>query len=238
MNCSDASAIIVAGGRGERLGGDVRKQYLRLGGLSVLGRTLRIFASIKEISEIVVVAPEGDVEFIEKDLIPAELGCLALGKTISVAAGGATRQESARAGLAAIDPRSCVVLIHDAVRPFTQKGHILQVIRKARECGGAILAVPVRDTLKRCENGCITGTTSREGLYAAQTPQAFDAAKLRHAHDLAAHQGLAVTDDAALFEGLGYEVAIVEGSALNIKITTEEDLALARAMLGIINEDS
>ena len=240
MNCSDASAVIVAGGKGERLGGDVRKQYLNLGGMSILGHTLCTFASLEEIGEIVVVAPGGDVEYIKNSLIPAELGRLALGKTISVVAGGMSRQESARAGLAALNPRSRVVLVHDAVRPFTQKRHILQVLKKARECGGSILAVPVRDTLKHCENGYVTRTTSRDGLYAAQTPQAFDAAKLRHAHDLAARQGIAATDDAALFEELGYEVAIVEGSVRNIKITTEEDLALARAMLeasGFNNED-
>ncbi|MCL2853045.1 MAG: 2-C-methyl-D-erythritol 4-phosphate cytidylyltransferase [Defluviitaleaceae bacterium] len=233
MGCSDSSVIIVAGGKGERLGGDVRKQYLKLSGRSILGHTVRTFAGLEEIGEIVVAAPGDDIEFISKELLPVDLDEYASDKAIKVIRGGETRQDSARAGLAALDVSSRVVLIHDAVRPFTQREHILQVIERAREYGGSILAVPVNDTLKCCEKGFVTRTIPRDGLYAAQTPQAFDVAKLRRAHDLASSQGLRVTDDASLFEELGYEVSVVIGSALNIKITTEEDLALARMILEI-----
>ena len=228
------SAVIVAGGKGERLGGNIRKQYLKLGGRSILGRTLSIFAGLVEIDELIVVAPEADIGFIEGELIPSELGALISSKQIKITEGGANRQESAMAGLAAINDRCGIVLIHDAVRPFTQSSHILRVIEKAREYGGSIIAVPVKDTIKRCDEGFITQTVLRDGLWSAQTPQAFDAAKLRRAHNLAAHRGITVTDDAALFEELGYEVAVVEGSATNIKITTEEDLDLAKAILEII----
>ena len=231
-NTGFVSAIIVAGGSGRRFGGDIRKQYLELGGCSVLGRTLRLFMGIYEVGEVVVVAPKDDVAYIRGELVPTELGS-ELAKPLSVVAGGRTRQESARAGLAAADERFETVIIHDAVRPFAEPLHVSQVIQQAREHGGAILAMHVKDTLKRGQAGFITGTTPRDGLYAAQTPQAFSLAKLRDAHETAAKRGLTVTDDAALFEALGYPVAIVEGSALNIKITTEEDMAMARAILGI-----
>ncbi|MCL2616832.1 MAG: 2-C-methyl-D-erythritol 4-phosphate cytidylyltransferase [Defluviitaleaceae bacterium] len=234
MDCNNASlvsAIIVAGGKGRRMGRGVPKQYLKVGGISVLCRTLSVFVEMDEIDEIVVVVPGEDVEFVTQELIPAELGQMAYRKPIVATAGGATRQQSARAGLAALGERSRIVLIHDAARPFVSQEHISRVIASAHEHGGAILAVPVKDTLKFCEGGFITGTAAREGVFAAQTPQAFHTAKLVRAHDLAVANSITVTDDAALFEELGYEVAVVEGSYLNMKITTEEDLAMAQAIL-------
>ena len=224
------SAIIVAGGKGERFSRSERKQYIRLGARSILGHTLNTYASIEEIDEIVVVAPADDVRYIG-ELIPAELGQLTLCKPLSVVAGGVRRQDSVLAGLQALDARSRIVLIHDAVRPFVDPSHIKQVIESVIEHGGAVLAVPVKDTLKRCDDGFIVQTAERAGIFAAQTPQAFDTDKIRRAHEIAAENGLTVTDDAALFEELGYDVAIVEGSYLNIKITTQEDLVLARAIL-------
>jgi len=230
MACSSlVSALIVAGGKGERLGGAVRKQYLTLCGRSILSHTVGIFARLDEVGEIVIAAPADDVAYIRDDLLVREFGA-GVGKPLCVTPGGATRQESVRAGLAAADPRSEMVLVHDAVRPFVQPAHIQHVLERARQHGAAILATPVKDTLKRCEARSITDTVPREGLYAAQTPQAFNTAKLREAHDTAARRGLTATDDAALFEALGCAVEIVDGSGLNIKITTAEDLRLADAI--------
>jgi len=240
MRCTNnefVSAIIVAGGKGERLGRDVRKQYIKLGAHTILGHTLRVFAELDEVCEIIVVVPPDDIEFVMVGL-RAELEELVDAKPILLVEGGKTRQESAMAGVVAVDFSSTLVLIHDAARPFAQKCDIRRVMQKARECGGAILAVPVPDTLKRCDNtGFIKETVPRSELYAAQTPQAFDADKIRFAHNLAAEQNITATDDAMLFEQLGYEVAVVEGSRLNIKITTEEDLLIAQALLEVFHEE-
>ena len=240
MGCNSTefvSAVIVAGGKGERLGRDVRKQYIKLDTRTILGHTLKVFAELDEVGEIIVVVPPDDVEFVRTELILAEFGEFAQAKSVSVVAGGATRQESAMSGVAVVDFCSTLVLIHDAARPFVQKRDIRKVLQKARECGGAVLAVPVSDTLKCCNNaGAIIETVPRAGLYAAQTPQVFDADKIRFAHNWAASQNITVTDDAMLFEQFGYEVAFVEGSRLNIKITTEEDLLLAQALLEVLHE--
>ncbi|MCL2674456.1 MAG: 2-C-methyl-D-erythritol 4-phosphate cytidylyltransferase [Defluviitaleaceae bacterium] len=234
MGCKDigfVSAVIVAGGKGERLGRDVRKQYIMLGDYTILGHTLWVFTELEEVGEVIVVVPPEDLEFVRDVLLPEELGEFMYCKPISVATGGATRQDSVRNGLAAVDPNANLVMIHDAARPFVQKNDIRKVLQKACECGGAILAVPVKDTLKRCDkDGSITGTIPRTGLYAAQTPQAFDVEKIRYAHNWAVSENVIATDDAMLFEKLGYEVAVAEGSCLNIKITTEEDLLFARAI--------
>jgi len=235
MGCNEfVSAVIVAGGNGTRLGQNVRKQYIKLGTHTILGHTLKIFVELAEVNEIIVVVPPDDIEFVRDELIPSEL---ARNKPIFVVAGGATRQESAMAGVSAVDFDAAIVMIHDAARPFVQPSHVRQVLAKARECGGAVLAVPVKDTLKRCkDDGIITDTVPREKLYAAQTPQAFDADKIRFAHNWAVAENITATDDAMLFEHLGYEVAVVEGSYLNIKITTEEDLLFAKAILEGIHE--
>jgi len=235
MGCNEfVSAVIVAGGNGTRLGQNVRKQYIKLGTHTILGHTLKIFVELAEVNEIIVVVPPDDIEFVRDELIPSEL---ARNKPIFVVAGGATRQESAMAGVSAVDFDAAIAMIHDAARPFVQKRDIRKVLQKARECGGAVLAVPVSDTLKCCNNaGAIIETVPRAGLYAAQTPQVFDADKIRFAHNWAASQNITVTDDAMLFEQFGYEVAFVEGSRLNIKITTEEDLLLAQALLEVLHE--
>jgi len=240
MECKDTefvSAIIVAGGSGKRLGRDIRKQYIKLGEYTILGHTLRIFTELAEVCEIIVVVPPEDVAFVRDELLRDELGEYLHSKPISVVAGGAERQDSVRAGIEAINPNSNLVMIHDAARPFAQKSHIRKALQKASECGGAILAVPVKDTLKRCAvGGAVAETVLREGLYAAQTPQVFGVDKIRYAHNWAISQSITVTDDAMLFEQLGYEVALVESSHLNIKITTEEDLLLARLIIEGIHE--
>ncbi|NLY55814.1 MAG: 2-C-methyl-D-erythritol 4-phosphate cytidylyltransferase [Firmicutes bacterium] len=225
------SVIIPAAGYGKRMGSEINKQFLLLGGIPVVGRTVRIFAEMPEVAEIVLVVRSDELAFALETVVQA----YGRGKTRAVA-GGRTRQESVYHGLAALSAESEVVLIHDGARPLIEPGLVRQVIAAAEENGAAIAAVPVKDTIKVVENGWVSETLLRDKLWAVQTPQAFKREII-----LAAHQGaigLEATDDAALVERLGYAVRVVPGSYKNIKITTPEDLLLAEAFLKEDNRDA
>ena len=152
-------------------------------------------------------------------------------KIHAIVAGGELRQDSVAAGLAAVPPGTSLVAIHDAARPLVSASLFNACVAAAAEHGAAIAAIPVVDTLKRVESGRIVQTIPREGVWAAQTPQAFQLSRLLAACDHANTQRLIVTDEAALFEALGWPVAVVEGSRLNLKITTADDLPIAEALL-------
>lgn len=221
-------ALVPAAGRGARMGSTVPKQFLLLGGLPLLVHSLRVLQASPLISEIILAVPESDRHSCEADIVPRH----GLTKVSRVVAGGAQRQDSVRHALEAAGGDLDVALVHDAVRPFLTDEMIERVIARAREVGGAIVAVPMRDTVKVASEGLIIErTVERQGLWLAQTPQAFRASLLREAHEKARVEGVQATDDALLLERYGHRVAIVEGRADNIKITRPEDLVMGEAVL-------
>lgn len=218
----DVGVIIVAAGQGIRFGGALPKQYLPLAGIPVLLHALRPFTSHPDVLQVALVLPPDDVTS-----PPAWLGPL-LGSALLAVPGGLQRSDSVAAGLAALDDRCAVVLVHDGARPFPPRDLIDAGIAAARAGRSTVPALPVGDTIKRADAyGRVLGTVPREGLWRAQTPQAFPRATLKRAHDAARLEGITGTDDASLVERLGEPVELLPGSARNLKLTTAEDVALA-----------
>jgi 2-C-methyl-D-erythritol 4-phosphate cytidylyltransferase/2-C-methyl-D-erythritol 2,4-cyclodiphosphate synthase len=217
--------IVVAAGRGERLGGNVPKQLLDLGGRTLLERSVEVFDRHPAVNALVVVLP--------KDLVAS--GRSLVGNTSRAcifAAGGERRQDSVKEGLAALPPDVDLVLVHDAARPFADSALIDRVIGGVLETGAAVPAVRARDTVKRVPAGTTTvgETLPRDEIWLAQTPQGFRRAVIEAALAQGA-DGDAATDDAMLAERIGQSVTVVAGDERNFKITTEGDLAAARAAL-------
>jgi 2-C-methyl-D-erythritol 4-phosphate cytidylyltransferase len=211
-------AILVAAGRGERLGLDHPKAFAKLGEDPLLAEPLRRLEDSDWIDGIVVVAPPGWEE--PAILLAEELGC---GKANACVAGGATRTASVRAGLAEVPPTALVVVVHDVARPLVSDAVIERVLAPLSEgWDGAVPGIPVADTLKRVgRDGAIEETVARDSLYAVQTPQAFLADVLRRA----AANGAEATDCAGLVEAVGGRVKVVEGDPRLLKVTTADDLA-------------
>lgn len=220
----NVAVIIPAGGSGKRLGGVLPKQFLRLGDIPILVASVRAFERLPEVREVVVVAPAAYVPRTTRLLTRARCR-----KVSCVIAGGRERQDSVRLGLERLSAVPDILLVHDAVRPLVSAQVIRRVITAAKKYGAAVVGVPVKDTMKlEGKKGFYTKTLPRHLLWAVQTPQGFLFPLFRHAHVRAAAAGVFGTDDAALVERLGFPVRIVEGDQRNIKITTREDLALAR----------
>jgi 2-C-methyl-D-erythritol 4-phosphate cytidylyltransferase len=221
-------AIIVAAGQGVRMQGPVRKQYLMLGVRPILAHTLLVFDACDRIDEIVVVIPKDDADSCRETLIDP----LGLGKKIHLVFGGAERQDSVYNGLQALPKKAHTVVIHDGVRPFVRPEEIAACIDGAQEFGACILGLPVSDTLKRVDqSNRIKKTLDRDKLWLAQTPQVFRYDLICNAHKIARTNGYSATDDALLVERLGVDFKMITGSKNNIKITTHQDLVLARAIL-------
>lgn len=222
------NAVIVAAGKGERMGALLPKPFLSLAGVPLLIHTLRSLAQSTLISKIVIViAPE--YETYCRELLGSHGP---FGLSSCVVHGGPERQDSVRLGLAAVDAACEIVVIHDAARPFIAAEIIDQSITVAAECGGALVAVPVQDTIKRVgRDETVVETVPRQSLWLAQTPQTFRVALIREAHARAVAEGGPATDDAALVERMGGTVKIVPGDPRNFKITTPEDLRFAESML-------
>lgn len=223
------AALIVAAGRGARAStdGSQPKQYCWIGDAPVLTRTLSVFAAHPRVQDILVVIHPDDVSLYSDacapfaaDLLPAVMG-------------GARRQDSVRLGLEALaDKGHAHVLIHDAARPFADAALISRVIDALDTSLGALPGLPVTDTLKREEHGRVAGTVSRAGLVRAQTPQGFAFEPILTAHRAAARDStLDFTDDTSVAEWFGIDVALVEGSEDNRKLTTAEDLMIADRLL-------
>lgn len=225
------AAVIVAAGRGERAGGlvDGPKQYRRIGGKPVIAHTIDVFLSHPDISQIMIVTHLDDDNLILDAISDLDRSC------ISLCHGGATRQDSVFKGLLALqDEQIDFVMIHDAVRPFLTEQLITSIITELKSGSDAVLpAVAVSDTLKKTDNQqIIKSTVPRDNLYAAQTPQSFDFAKITDAHQKAADTGKHnFTDDCAIAEWAEIPVHLIQGSAANIKLTTKEDIAMADAKL-------
>lgn len=221
-------AIVVAAGKGTRLGGDRPKQFLELGGIPLIVHTLRQFERCREIFEVITVLPAEETAGFES--VAQEFG---LQKITRVVPGGATRAQSVRRGLDAIDDAE-IVAVHDGVRPFVTPDEIDRVVNAAKECGAAILTGAVTDTIKETENDRIVTTFPRARLRRALTPQCFRFSILKAAYQALESleaEGVEITDDSFLVERLGVEIISIAGNSRNIKITDEGDLALAESLL-------
>lgn len=222
--------VVAAGGKGRRLGGAVPKQWLSIGDRTIFERSVAACAASPRVRGVVVVVPDGDVEH-ARTLAAGAAGT----KLLQVVAGGVRRQDSVAAGIAALPGDAEVVLVHDAARPFVTGAIIDRVIDAAAREGAAIAGAPVHDTVKHVardgSHSWIDGTIAREELALAQTPQGFRRDVLEDLMPLMT-SSTDVTDEAALAERAGYRVHVVEGHPDNVKITTEDDLARARRLLG------
>ncbi len=219
--------VVVAAGRGERAGASVEgpKQYRRIGGRPVLWHTLRHLLDWPRTGPIVVVIHPDDQSLF--DAVRAQLPADA---PVFCVSGGATRQISVRKGLKALEPHGIShVLIHDGVRPFLDRMLLDRIDAGLSHGSPALLpALPIADTVKRGVDGLVTDTISRNGLYAAQTPQAFQFSDILDAHNRAAEADhVDFTDDASIAEWAGLKVTLVEGSADNVKLTVQKDIAMA-----------
>lgn len=221
------SAIIVAAGSGTRFGSATPKQFLEIGGKPLIFHTLERFEKCASIDEIILVLAKNEIENFRK--IAENHKIKKLKKTIT---GGKTRAESVSNGLKAIDAASKIVAVHDGARPLVSTDEITATIEKAKETGAACLTAKVIDTIKRIENGKIAATIDRETLRRALTPQSFKTEILRKAF-VKADLNESATDECFLVEKIGYEIAFVDGSAKNIKITTREDFEIAEIFLKV-----
>lgn len=219
--------LIVAAGRGYRVGGPLPKQYLTLAGQPILRRTITALTRHPALDAVqVLIHPDDQALYNE-----ATAG---LDKLLPVGFGGKERQDSARLGLEALAGLApATVLIHDAVRPFIARDTISAVLAVLARGSAAIVGVPLADTLKRVEDHVVTTTISRAGLWRAQTPQGFRFQEILHAHRQALKTAPETdfTDDAMIAEHAGLRVEMVQGSEDNFKITTAADLARAESLL-------
>lgn len=223
------SAIIVAGGKGLRMGEDIKKQYLPLSGMPILSRSILPFETSPLINKIYLSIPRSDFEYCQQNVLDP----FGFKTDIELVEGGEERQESVYNGLLKASG-SMIVLIHDGVRPFVTAAQIETCISEAKESGATILAIPAFDTLKTVSSkNEITKTMDRSTIWMAQTPQAFDYNLILECHEYALKKKYLGTDDASLAEFKGEKVTVIPGSRHNIKITTKEDYALAKALLKI-----
>jgi len=217
-----ACALVVAAGRGSRFGGAVPKQYLPLGGASVLRHAVAALAEHPRISDVLVtIRPE------DRDLFDRAVAGL---RVMAPVAGGPTRQDSVRLGLERLAPcRHERVLIHDGARPFPDPVLVDRIINGLDRAPAAIPCLPLQDTIKRVQDGEICATIDRSALWRAQTPQGFHFDAILAAHR--AVMGRVLTDDAAVAEAAGLTALVVDGSEDNLKVTTPGDLAVAERLI-------
>jgi len=220
-----AVAILVAAGRGERMGADRPKAFLELGGQPLLLRAALAFEDAPSVQHVVAVVPEDQVA-------PARDMLRPLGKLLAVVPGGPRRQDSVLEGLKPVpEGFGGVVLVHDAARPLVDVSLIEAVTLAADEEGAAVPVLALVDTIKRVRDGSVVETIDREELGAAQTPQGFRLDLLVSAYEAALRDQLTITDEAMAVERLGSRVRAVAGSPRNRKITTPEDLAWAESLV-------
>ena len=219
----DIAVIIPAGGIGRRMGVRTPKQFLRLGGSTILALTVGHFARHPAVSDVVIAAPAAHLARTRR-----ALSAVRGGARVHVVTGGTERQESVWLGMQAAPADVALIVVHDAVRPCITRPLIDRVTDAARRSGGAICALPIGETVKRVRDDVVEVTVDRSTLWAVQTPQAFRAALLREAHEKARRDGFLGTDESMLVERLGHPVTVVRGLPQNVKITTPDDLRRAR----------
>ncbi|MFZ2957113.1 MAG: 2-C-methyl-D-erythritol 4-phosphate cytidylyltransferase [Candidatus Ozemobacteraceae bacterium] len=224
---STFTAVIVAGGMGTRMGKEIPKQFLDLGGKPVVRHCLETFASLSECEELVLVLPSDRIDQGRTLLVGFHPG-----KPFSIVPGGVRRQDSVAAGLRAVLSSDAWVAIHDAARPLIPAEIILGAFSLARKKGNAVVATSAIDTLVYSDDsGCITGNIDRSQVRCIQTPQIFPAALLRQALTKADEDGISGTDDAGLVQRLGVSIHLAPGSTRNMKLTTIDDLRILAAFL-------
>jgi 2-C-methyl-D-erythritol 4-phosphate cytidylyltransferase len=220
-------AIIAAAGLGKRMSGDRPKQFLELAGIPIIFHTLRVFERCDAIHEVVAVLAADEIQDFLTRTKEYDLR-----KVVAAVPGGRTRAESVLNGLGAITAETTdIVAIHDGVRPFVTADEISRTIAAASVAGAAVLVSKPVDTMKEVADGFISRTLDRSTLRNALTPQCFQYKLLRRAYSRVDVMDAGLTDEAALVERLGARIAIVEGSARNIKITRPEDIVIAQALL-------
>ncbi len=218
-------AVIVAAGSSRRMGGE-NKLLLPLAGAPVLAHTLSAFEKCAAIRDIVLVCRE-------QDILPyTELAkSFGISKLRTVTRGGDSRTASVLAGITAAPEDAALVAVHDGARPLVSEAVITEAVYAAAECGAAAPVVPVKDSIKRIEDGRIAADVPRDTLAAVQTPQVFGRAVLTRALQAAARENRTFTDDCAAVEAMGQAVRATHGSYENLKITTPEDILVAEALL-------
>ena len=218
-------AVVVAAGRGVRMGAAVNKVLLPLCGEPVIRHAVCAFCEADEIDGVVVVASADETEQMRAALCGLEKVC-------AIVPGGSTRQESVKNGLDALPKEARIALVHDGARPLISRELIARCIRQTEDCGSAVVCTPVTDTVKVEKDGCVVRTLDRSQLRAVQTPQCFFADELKAAYEAAARDGVSVTDDASVMEHAGHSVHLLESSEVNFKLTTPEDLRRAEDIIG------
>ncbi len=228
MDNITVSAVITAAGSGTRFDKTTQKQFEYLGAKPLFLYSVETLSQCEYIKEIVITVPRDSTESTHTIIRNEELS-----KVSGVVVGGETRQDSVAKGIKSLRETPDIVLVHDGVRPFVSTEMINSVIEQAVKHDGAITAIAASDTIKQTppENSRIEHTVEREGLWYAQTPQAFKYDVIREAFARAADDGFVGTDEAQLAERIGADIEIIEGSPFNIKITTKDDMEMARLIL-------
>lgn len=219
------TAIVAAAGSSRRMGGE-NKLLMTLDGVPVIVHTLRALDAAETVDAIVVATAEEMIPTVSD--LAAKYG---ISKPLTVVAGGATRTESVYRALGYAPERTALFAVQDGARPLVHVETINETVRRAQLCGAAAPAIPVKDTVKRAENGIVVETPQRDTLFAVQTPQVFDADLLKAALAEALREQIPITDDCSAVERLGKEIYLTEGTEDNLKITTPIDLLLAEAIL-------
>lgn len=218
------TAVIVAGGKGTRMGGGRNKVFLKILDREVLCYTVSAFENNDRISEIIIVTGKDDIE--ECARLAESQG---FRKVKRITEGGASRQQSVMNGLLSAD--GDIVLIHDGARALVTDKEINSSIDGCISCKAAAAGVKCKDTLKSAEGGFISGTIDRETTYLIQTPQTFYLHEIKSMHEKAAKEGFEATDDCMIAEHYGMKIKITEGSYENIKLTTPEDMIIGERIL-------
>ncbi|UOE94227.1 2-C-methyl-D-erythritol 4-phosphate cytidylyltransferase [Alkalihalobacillus sp. LMS39] len=220
------TVIIPAAGQGKRMGAGKNKQFIQVANKPLIVHTLEVFQQHNDCIDIIIVANKDEV--VEMKQLAESFQ---IKKVSNVIVGGSERQYSVERGIAAV-AEDGIVLVHDGARPFIKHEHIEAVVQKADEVGAAVVAAPVKDTIKRVQrSNIVEETLERSSLWAVQTPQAFRLSIIKEAHQHAINTNYLGTDDASLVEYKGGQVVVVQGDYLNIKVTTPEDLLFAEAIL-------
>lgn len=219
--------IIPSAGAGKRMGAGQNKLFLNLFGEAIIARTVRVFAEDPTCLKIILpINPAEKDTFIEK-FTDARIKL----DKIEFIEGGLERQYSVKNGLKALTGETEIVLVHDGARPFVTKNQITGLVEAATIHGGTVLAARVKDTIKKAVDNFVEETIERDCLWSMQTPQAFRVEILKSAHKSAEEKGFLGTDESSLVEKIGEKVYISEGDYENIKLTTEEDIIFAEAIL-------
>ncbi|TKH06520.1 2-C-methyl-D-erythritol 4-phosphate cytidylyltransferase [Peribacillus simplex] len=216
--------VIPAAGQGKRMKAGKNKLFIELSGIPIIVYTLRVFEEDPDCRGIIL-----SINPAEKDYFNQLIAAYGLKKVKKLVMGGKERQQSVYNGLQHAEED--IILVHDGARPFINLGQISELTTAASLHGGAVIAVPVKDTIKKAANKEVVETVERSSLWAVQTPQAFRVSILKSAYEQAEAAAFLGTDDASLLERINEQVVIIEGNYDNIKITTQEDLYFAEAIL-------